>query len=223
MNLALVQPSSDLQDLTLIERLTTLTDSQNYDTTYLTHGIHPYAAKYIPQLPNLIVAHHTNERNTVLDPFCGSGTTLLECALLGRKSIGIDAHPIATLISRAKTTALSPEELVLGRKLYDNLGRGYLPSGHDVIPRAKNLTHWFCESAIEELASIGALICDIESTRLRTFFRCIFSSVIVGVSRQESETRYAANKEDLPVGQTIRRFRQKLGRELVVRQSEKWE
>jgi site-specific DNA-methyltransferase (cytosine-N4-specific) len=61
----------------LIEQLANFLEPASYDTTYLTHGIHPYPAKYIPQLPRAIILEHTNERNTVLDPFCGSGTTLL--------------------------------------------------------------------------------------------------------------------------------------------------
>lgn len=94
-----------------IEKLTTYTDIACTDSSAYTHGIHPYPAKFIPELPREIISKCTKERNIVLDPFCGSGTTLLEACIAGRKSIGIDSNPIATLISRAKTTALTEAEL----------------------------------------------------------------------------------------------------------------
>jgi site-specific DNA-methyltransferase (cytosine-N4-specific) len=69
------------------------------------HGIHPYPAKFIPQIPRaLIELFHPGDASPVLDPFCGSGTTLAEAFLLGVNSIGVDLHPLATLIAKVKTT-----------------------------------------------------------------------------------------------------------------------
>jgi hypothetical protein len=66
------------------------------------HGIHPYPAKFIPQLPRtLIDLLHPGDASAVLDPFCGSGTTLVEAYAAGLPSIGIDLHPLATLPAAA--------------------------------------------------------------------------------------------------------------------------
>src|SRR5438067_5296644 len=73
-------------------------------TTYLTHGLHPYPAKYIPQIPNTLIKTLSYAGETVADIFCGSGTTLVEALMLGRNALGIDANPLACLISDAKTT-----------------------------------------------------------------------------------------------------------------------
>ena len=58
------------------------------DTTYLTHGIHPYPAKFIPQIPRHFIKTQTEPGDVVLDPFAGSGTALVESAMLSRHSIG---------------------------------------------------------------------------------------------------------------------------------------
>ena len=44
-----------------------------------------------------------DHKSVVLDPFCGTGTTLLECKTLGIPSVGIDANPVCVMVSRAKT------------------------------------------------------------------------------------------------------------------------
>jgi DNA modification methylase len=59
-------------------------------------AIHPYPAKFIPDLPGALLDHLPIEPgNIVLDPFVGSGTTLVECQKRGIPSIGIDLNPIA--------------------------------------------------------------------------------------------------------------------------------
>lgn len=199
----------------LLEELTQYTDSAKYDTTYYTHGIHSYSAKYIPQLPQRIILQHTTEKNMVLDPFCGSGTTLLECALLGRKSIGIDSNPIATLISRAKTQSLNSDEIDKAKKILEITQRTSRFIGCDnEVPSIPKISHWFQDNVINELAWIKSLIKEATSNRLKDFLFCIFSSIIVSVSNQESETRYAAINKNVPDNYTIERFSKKLKQEL---------
>ena len=72
-----------------------------------THWIHWYPAKMFHRIPAEILASLTADDGlTVLDPFCGSGTVLLEAALRGHSAIGIDINPLARLISKVKTTRL---------------------------------------------------------------------------------------------------------------------
>src|SRR5438477_3748060 len=83
-------------------------DFRDAKTSYLTHGLHPYPAKFIPQIPNALIQEFSSVGDTVGDIFCGSGTTLVEGLLLKRNVVGIDANPHACLISAAKTTRLEP-------------------------------------------------------------------------------------------------------------------
>ena len=70
-------------------------------------GYHPYSSKYIPQIPNRLISTLSERNDIILDPFVGSGTTLVESKVLGRNAIGVDVNPLACLISRVKTTVLS--------------------------------------------------------------------------------------------------------------------
>lgn len=61
-------------------------------TDELTHGFHPYPAKFIPQIPRNIIKLLSKEGDIVLDPFCGSGTTGVVAIRYKRKFVGIDSE-----------------------------------------------------------------------------------------------------------------------------------
>lgn len=199
---------------TLLAQLASLTEPDALNTSYLTHGIHPYPAKYIPQLPNLIIREHTNERNRILDPFCGSGTSLLEAAILGRKSVGIDSNPVAAVVSSAKTTALSERELAAAEEFLARAEqlkpKATFRTGHSTL----NLDHWFQKNVMCELDALRTAIARHQSPSLRTFLLCLLSSIVVSVSNQESETRYAAKNKNIADGATFKRYFSKLQKEL---------
>lgn len=67
-------------------------DFTNEDTSYLTHDVHPYPAKFIPQFPGNLIANLSFRGDLVLDPFGGSGTTALEAIRMGRRALCIDAN-----------------------------------------------------------------------------------------------------------------------------------
>ncbi len=83
------------------------------ETTKHVHRLHPYKGKFIPQLVEYFLDEHTdnfkteiyfNKGDIVLDPFCGSGTTLVQCNELGMHAIGIDISEFNSMISNAKIT-----------------------------------------------------------------------------------------------------------------------
>ena len=79
-------------------------------TSRYTHNFHPYAAKFIPQIPAYFVENYSAAGDIVLDPFCGSGTTLVEARINGRNTIGYDINPLSVLMTRVKATPLSKNE-----------------------------------------------------------------------------------------------------------------
>lgn len=81
------------------------------NTQYLSHNIHRYSGKFIPQIAKSVIELFTEEGDTVFDPYLGSGTTALEAILSKRKSIGVDINPLAILISKVKTSIIQREKL----------------------------------------------------------------------------------------------------------------
>ena len=186
------------------------------DTTYGAHGLHPYPAKFIPQIPADIISEHTNERHIVFDPFCGSGTTLAEAQRLGRQSVGCDSNPIAALISRAKTTPITRDHVAAGSALIELLQNkvAYTWLPHCPRPDDKRLDHWFQDHVTDELAYLKHTIASLEGAELRQLAFCVFSSIIVSVSNQESDTRYAAVQKHVPPGEVFGRFCSRFARAL---------
>ncbi|MDM8530732.1 DNA methyltransferase [Anaerolineales bacterium HSG25] len=67
------------------------------------HGLHPYLGKFIPQLPEIFLRKYFEHGQTILDPFAGSGTTLVQANELGINSIGCDISAFNALLCKVKT------------------------------------------------------------------------------------------------------------------------
>jgi SAM-dependent methyltransferase len=75
----------------------------------LTHGFHSYAGRMHPSIARGGISAFSAAGDTVVDPFCGSGTVLVEAMGLGRRGIGVDASPLGIAIARARTTLLGAD------------------------------------------------------------------------------------------------------------------
>ena len=168
--------------------LLSLTLSVN--TTAFTHGLHRFPAKYIPQIPRWAIQQFASEESIVLDPFMGSGTTIVEGLRYAKHSIGIDVDPLARLIARAKTSqydignlARLSEEIFAARDTDDV--ECYLPMGG-----VKNIPHWFNDGAWQGLCKIFTVIDRMKCTPTeKEFFLCVFSSVLRWVSNADDQTQ----------------------------------
>jgi len=187
------------------------------DTSYLTHDLHPYPAKFPPQIPATLIEALSEEGEVILDPFVGAGTTLVEAFRLGRRSIGVDINPIAVLVSRAKTQVLSNDDLqeleevcqALEGDLASTYGRPSLfremyPPPQSSVPPIPNIDKWFATHVQSELANCVGRIGQVRSERVRTLIQVALSSIIVRVSYQDSETRYVARNKSIPPGTVYR-------------------
>lgn len=156
------------------------------------HSIHSYPARFIPQIPrNLVRLFHPSDSSIVLDPFCGCGTALVEAIDLGLDAFGIDVNPLACLIAEVKTKPLPLEFLEVAKRVtYE--AKEQLSKGVVTVPPIPRLSHWFKPVVQKALAVLIDQINKEEKTSLRDALRVALSSIIVQVSNQESDTRYAA-------------------------------
>lgn len=200
-------------------------DFRNAKTSYLTHGLHPYPAKFIPQIPNALIQEFSTVGSTVGDLFCGSGTTLVEALLLKRNAVGLDANPLACLISTAKTSrfaegdkdslaALGQRALQLAGSIAVDDQPTLFPSANftSKAPRPENeaIQFWFDAFVIEELAEILSWCRELPTQASRAVALASFSAIIVNVSKQDSDTRYVRRQKNLRAGDALRRFGQVL-------------
>ena len=89
-------------------------------TGHLFHGLHVYKAKFFPRMARAFI--NLCEGATVLDPFAGSGTALVEAAVMGAPAVGVDIDPLSVAIAQAKAQLLSDDGAV-AEAIADVLGR----------------------------------------------------------------------------------------------------
>lgn len=175
------------------------------------HTLHPYPAKFIPQIPRKAIESWSKIGDVVYDPFCGCGTTLLEASLLNRISIGTDNNDVAVLISKAKTTNYSESDInnlyAFISEVRENLSK--LSPRKELIPNNKNFFYWFSDEVLEKLSSLKGMILE-KPEKIQILLMAVFSSIIVRVSYQDSDTRYAKINRIINTGDIEKLFISKL-------------
>jgi DNA modification methylase len=193
------------------------------DQSYLTHGIHKFPAKVFPELPRYLIRKYSENGYYVLDPMCGSGTTLLEAMLNDRIGIGIDIDPIARLISKVKTTPIDSESLeyastVLNTKIQELVNS---EKYHPIIPEFNYRDNWFRPFVLKEVGIIRDSIDSVIQQRneIGDFFRVVLSSIIRDVSNADPHcTRTVLRKKvikKIEPSDTIARFTSTLKRQRI--------
>ena len=86
-------------------------DFRTANTKTLTHGFHNYPGMMIPQVAGRLLEQYGAQAQRMLDPYCGTGTSLVEANMRGIDAIGIDLNPLACLIAQTKTTLLDLQKL----------------------------------------------------------------------------------------------------------------
>lgn len=167
------------------------------DVNTHTHGFHKYPAKFIPHIPKWAITKYLNgdKNKFILDPFCGSGTTLVESVLSGYNAIGIDIDPLSAMISRVKTTRVDKCEL---EKISSWLIKEINDKRKGTFkPECETLDHWFTKDAIKKLSTIRTSINVIPEIfgnskkvkDIQDLLLICFSSIIRRVSNADNESQ----------------------------------
>jgi site-specific DNA-methyltransferase (cytosine-N4-specific) len=157
------------------------------ETRYFTHCYHDYPARMIPQIAHKLISTYYPDAEIMFDPYCGTGTTLVEGILHGVQTIGTDINPLARLIAEAKTTKYDEKEL--DKQLRRFLEFLMSPSSVALeLPPWMDETRvsfWFKPDVTRKLRKIYSFISHIESTDIEKFFLVAFSETI----RESSNTK----------------------------------
>lgn len=158
---------------------------------YGTHFFHHYTAKFIPQIPSRLIEKYSKKNQIVIDPFMGSGTTLIEAKLLGRHSYGLDTNPLSYKISSAKTLQITKPIL----EEIDDFINWLLLNQHDkqdknkippcLVPEV--LTPWFREDVRQKISRILVQI-NRYSTEVQNFLEIGLSNLLKGMSNARMDS-----------------------------------
>jgi site-specific DNA-methyltransferase (cytosine-N4-specific) len=186
-----------------------------------THNLFPYPAKF-PALPiRKHIEKYSFKGDTILDPFCGSGTVLVEALLNDRNAFGIELNPVAVRVSKAKTNVYATQDTdliaeIIGelKEIEENRDRWISQTiENNDIPKYKNIELWFKENMLFELTALKKYFINKSSInrRLNELLWMALLKIIVPVSNQDTDTRYTAvEKDSLVDGYAIQLFRKTL-------------
>lgn len=134
--------------------------SEITDTTYLTHSIYYYPAKFIPQVVRFCLNQYTKEGDWILDPFAGSATVGLEAYLCRRNSVLMDLNPLLNEIVPIKI--YRGAEIPSRKRLHQILDSFNSASAPKFYPQWSNIRYWYPDEIFEALASYWGWIKGLE-------------------------------------------------------------
>jgi DNA modification methylase len=145
------------------------------------HNLHKYPAKLLYNIPYFLINNNifSGIGNTVLDPFCGSGTVLLEANLGKRNAIGADINPLATLIAQVKTSHFHKSSLW---KSYRSMEQKIIKPIEVECKNSNVNKFWYSERIINELDQIYNIISKRNANIYTLFYKLCFSTTIYKVS-----------------------------------------
>ncbi len=159
-------------------------DFRNADTKPLTHCFHNYPAMMIPQIANRLIEKYGKNATLLFDPYCGTGTSLVEANVKNINAIGTDLNPLARLIAKAKTTPINIHQLDLIIKDFNDktFMMGFGINNSVILPTFKNIDYWFTKEHQHKLALIKDYITQITDPSIQQFFKVAFSETVREVS-----------------------------------------
>lgn len=155
-------------------------------TSYASHNIHAFAAKFPPQIPRTFIQELTRPGEVVLDPMSGSGTTLIEAMFAGRYGVGVDLDPLACLMARVKSSAFDLSQCArAGEQVLRDAEKHLCPADDERLLRfystqsVEFFRYWFTDKITDELLALVRAISKIEDPKIRAFLKVVFSSCII--------------------------------------------
>jgi SAM-dependent methyltransferase len=187
------------------------------------HGFHSYPARLHPETARRLVERFSPAGGRVLDPFCGSGTVLVEARQLGRHAFGIDLNPLAvelaTLKCRGSTAEFGAELLTAAQAVVAHADTRRVQKLGPTRKYAAADRQVYDAHVLLELDGLRAGIFEIEAPELRHALLLVLSAALTKVSKKTGDTAPRTAPKRLAGGFTIRFFESKT-KDLVNRLAE---
>lgn len=156
-------------------------DFRDADTKEFTHCFHSYPAMMCPQIARELLKRYGTQQGWLLDPYCGTGTSLVEATLFGMRAVGCDINPLARLIATAKIAVPSLRTIDLYlRHLNDHLFElefgSPMPSA--TPPEFPNRDYWFAPDVTQRLAYLREYIRVIDDETIKNFLWVAFAETV---------------------------------------------
>lgn len=195
----------------------------------LTHPFHSYPARLHPATARVlvdVVGYGAGRGAAILDPFCGSGTVLVEARAAGMRAIGVDLNPLAILVARAKTWTVSPRRRKELRDVGHTIAGAVLaagkaarrsgaepmperkPAGFDPNARNRRLASWFAPHVRRELELIAWHLDQLSERdpELAGILVACLSAILYKISSRTSDTNDAWVQRNIARGAAARQF-----------------
>lgn len=169
-------------------------DWTDANTRYLTFGLHDYPARMIPQISERLIKRYLlrngfKDKNLIVaDPFCGSGSVLVQARLLNLNAFGNDVNPLAKLISEVHATPIDlisfQDGLARFQRTLEDMINGIARKDKQKIAIHKfpNNKHWFKDYVLADLSLLRTAILAQNSPEIRKFLNFCFSITQFAVS-----------------------------------------
>lgn len=197
-----------------------LAESDNDEINDLTHGFHTYPARMHPRLARELIARFCEASQLVLDPFCGSGTVLVEAQVAGCRPQGVDLNPLALRISEVHCALRNP---AARRRFERQLIQVARASEERVRSRARahiaidrETQAYYQPHVLFELCGLREEIEVVANEADRRAMLIVFSAILIKFSRKRADTSGEVVEKRIRKGLVTEFFVRK-GEELVLR------
>lgn len=179
------------------------------DSRHFLHNFCWYPSRFIPIIPAHLIQALSKENETILDPFCGAGTSIIEALKLKRNAIGIDINPVGTFMAEAKAKIMIGKVLHINKltdfnkyiesKIFEfqndaailftkKPSRTFTPIQQ--IPNVKENSDWYHDSTLAILADIYEYVESNLTGLTRDICKIFFISILMSSSGYPTEKNY---------------------------------
>jgi len=170
------------------------------------HSFSPYLATFPDEIPKYVIDNYLppaslrkncGGKKLILDPFCGSGTTLLVAAENNIKAIGMDCNPMAVLISNAKCCKFNRQDLEDAEKLLKevNVLQPFSNGGNiDLTVNSDRIKYWFHSKVVEDLFLLRDTILKCRNEKVKNLALVVYAVTLRACSYAQNDTLSRARK-----------------------------